>query len=158
MRLSIVLLTLLTACSTATTNTAPSDSTPPTASEGTVATTVPNDDPVIASPTTSVEDALETTDLAIFIAALEAGLTDTKYEGTALSDPAVYIATGQLFCEELDAEADPALLLSDYLKILTEGDIGAADDDDLVVSGLLLGVSVEVMCPQHSTALSDAGF
>lgn len=162
MRHSIVLLALLTACST--TADAPSESRSPTTTAA--APTISEDssettssvDSGDASTSTNAEEAVATADLAIFIAALEAGLVDTKYEGTALSDPTVYIATGQLFCEDLDAGAGPAQLLSDYLEILTEGDIGAADDDDLVVSGLMLGVSVEVMCPQYSDALSEAGF
>lgn len=165
MRHPILLLLLLAACSTTPATSAPSESAPPTTSAAVTTTsedtptqtTVP-DNEVESTTTTVDEEAVATADLAIFIAALEAGLSDTKYEGTALSDPSVYIATGQLFCEELDAGANPALLLSDYLEILTEGDIGAAEDDDLVVAGLLLGVSVEVMCPQHSDALTDAGF
>ena len=162
MRYAILALALFTACSTA----APTETTAVAATDGTSNTTSTSQAPdTTTSLATAAEDSTTTTlsgessaDLAVFIAALEAGLKDTRYAGTALSDPEVYIATGQLFCEELDLGADPALMLSDYLDILTEGDIESAHDDDLIVAGLLLGVAVEVMCPEHSGALTAAGF
>ena len=162
MRYAILGLALFTACSTASptetiavaTTAATSDTTSTTQATETSTTLATTTE---ESPTTTVP-AESSADLAVFIAALEAGLKDTRYAGTALSDPEVYIATGQLFCEELDLGADPALMLSDYLDILTEGDIESADDDDLIVAGLLLGVAVEVMCPEHSGALTAAGF
>lgn len=151
---ALVSVLLFTACSSA----SPTDlSTTDPAPRSTDVTTEQSTSPATSSTAAAVAEGTSA-DLAVFIAALEAGLTDTRYSGTALSDPEVYIATGQLFCEELDGGAEPALMLSDYLEILTGGDIGSADDDDLIVSGLLLGVSVEVLCPRHTDALVEAGF
>ncbi|MDH3306873.1 MAG: DUF732 domain-containing protein [Acidimicrobiia bacterium] len=130
------------------------------------ATVAPITDPAVApsievpatttTGTPGFPDSTTTTttpDLAVFIAALAAALADTTYEGTPLSDPEVYIATGQLFCERLSAGSTPENVLAGYLNILTEGEIGNATADQVSLAGVLLGVSVEVLCPEEIDAL-----
>lgn len=88
-------------------------------------------------------------DLSVFIATIEAAMEGTSYEGAALEDPEVFIATAQLFCELLDQGMTADEVLGQYLDRLSEGDAAAASDDDVRLAGVLLGASVEVVCPRH---------
>jgi len=113
-------------------------------------TTVP------AGPTTSgapSADSPATTvappDLTLFIAAVDAALVDTAYSGAALTDPEVFIATGQLFCELLDDGASRDDILSEHLDALAAVGDGNVNDADATASGVVMGASTEVICPQH---------
>ena len=86
-------------------------------------------------------------DLTVFIAAVDTALADTGYAGAALTDPEVFIATGQLFCELLDEGATTDEVLSEHLVALAGN--GEVTDDDAVASGVVLGVSTEIICPHH---------
>ena len=112
----------------------------------------------LAPPTTSaasassgstdeLEDPEQVPDLAIFIAAIEDAMQDTSYEGAALNDPEVFIGVGQLFCELLDSGATVDDVLSEYLDALADEDTGVIADDDATMAGVLMGVSLEVICP-----------
>ncbi len=111
----------------------------------------------LATTTTATADATVDPDAAVvaFIAALEESLAGTRYEGEALDSPEVFVATGQLFCEQLDAGAERDEILVSYIEALTGAPPEAASDDDLVLAGSLLGVSVGALCPEHEAGVSD---
>ncbi|MFH1331078.1 MAG: DUF732 domain-containing protein [Actinomycetota bacterium] len=88
-------------------------------------------------------------DLVGFLATLEELLVGTSYEGEALNEPDVFVATGRLFCERLDKSDSADDVLSAYLDELAGG-VGAASDDELVLAGALLGAAVGALCPEHA--------
>ncbi len=89
-------------------------------------------------------------DLAVFIAAVNEALEGTSYQDAALSDPEVFIGVGQLFCELLDEGDTVDGVLGDYLDALADEESGAAGDDDVLAAGVLMGASIEVLCPAHA--------
>ncbi len=113
----------------------------------TVATTATSDE-VGPNLTVGVDEPF-----AEFIAAMENSLAGTRYEGEPLASAEVFLATGWLMCEELNLGADPDDLLTHYVEELTGGTIDAAGDDELILAGSLLGVSVGVLCPDHEPVL-----
>ena len=132
-------------------------SSPSTTGEGLEATTPSSGEPVTtsASPATDSPATSSTTtvqveeDLVVFIATLEELLAGTSYEGEALNEPDVFVATGRLFCERLDEGDSVDNLLSAYLDQLAGG-ADLATDDDLVLAGALLGAAVGALCPEHA--------
>jgi hypothetical protein len=111
--------------------------------------TSPGTTPPVASSTT-VEPSEE--DLVVFIAAMEELLGGTVYEGEAINEPELFLATGWLFCDWLDEGDEPDVVLSRYLDELAGG-VDAATDDQLVLAGALLGAAVGVLCPVHAAAV-----
>jgi len=105
--------------------------------------------PTVA-PSTMVEPSEE--DLAVFIASMEELLTGTVYEGEAINEPELFLATGWLFCDWLDEGDDPDAVLARYLDELAGG-VDAATDDQLVLAGALLGSAVGVLCPRHAESI-----
>lgn len=89
-------------------------------------------------------------DLTRFIAAVDAALADTAYAGAALTDPEVFIGTGQLFCEMLDEGTSRDDILREHLEALAVVGTGELTDSDATATGVLLGVSTELICPQHA--------
>ncbi len=116
----------------------------------TPATTTTIDTPGV--PTTDPFEPIAT----VFIAALGDALAETAYADAPFNDPEVFIATGQLFCELLDEGADPEDLVTDYVTELTGTSIDEAGDDALVLTGSVLGVSVEILCPSHRQLLEGS--
>lgn len=112
-----------------------------------VGSTQPTSTAVPAS--TTIASLEETPDLAVFIAAVDEAMEGTSYEGAALDDPEVFIGVGQLFCELLDDGATIDEVLGEYLDALADEETGVVADDDAMVAGVLLGASIEVLCPQH---------
>ena len=123
-------------------------------------TTVTDADPVLddAASTTAVVVVTDTTAPAvtaddatvIFVAAVEATLVGTAYEGAALESPEVFVATGRLLCERLDAGDTVREVLSDYLDELAGG-ADRAGDDQLVLAGAVLGAAAVTLCPHHAS-------
>jgi ABC-type glycerol-3-phosphate transport system substrate-binding protein len=89
-------------------------------------------------------------DFTLFIAAVDAALDDTAYAGAALTDPEVFIATGQLFCELLDEGMSSDAILSEHLDALAAVNAGEVTDADATATGVVFGASTEVICPQHA--------
>ncbi|MDH3426063.1 MAG: hypothetical protein OEM22_05250 [Acidimicrobiia bacterium] len=111
-------------------------------------TTAPSPD------TTGVPAQAIPEELVNFIDGIEEALVGTAYEGAALEDPDVFLATGALFCEQLDAGIDADAVLVGYVEALTGGSVDEASDDDLVLAGSLLGVGVATLCPRHEDSIS----
>lgn len=91
--------------------------------------------------------------LAIYLAAIDRGLEGTRYEGDVYLDPESFIATGRLFCSLLGAGVEPQGVLESYITAL-EAESGELEDDDLVLGGVVLAASVEVICPDFSADLA----
>jgi hypothetical protein len=95
-------------------------------------------------------------DLVTYVAALEDALAGTAYEGEVLRSPEVFLATGALFCDQLESGLSPEEALSHYVEALTNGPVEQAMDDDLAMAGGVLGVGVVTLCPQYSDTLADS--
>ena len=91
-------------------------------------------------------------DYAALIAAVESAMQGTAYEGAALEDPEVFIATSELFCDLLDEGMTTDELLAEYLDRLSDGGVVEVDEDDGLMAGVLLGASTEIVCPEYSEA------
>jgi hypothetical protein len=101
-----------------------------------------------ADPTLVAES---TPDLGVFIAAINEAAVGTSYEDAALDDPEVFIGVGQLFCELLDEGLTVDAVLAEYLTALEDEETGAVADDDALMTGVLMGVSLEILCPEHKS-------
>ena len=110
------------------------------------------------SPTTTTTVVRETLPfedvppLAIYLAAIDRGLSATRYAGDVYLDPESFIATGRLFCSLLEAGVTPTGVLESYIAAL-EAESGDVDGDDLVLGGVVLGASVQIICPEYAEAL-----
>jgi hypothetical protein len=40
-------------------------------------------------------------------------------------------------------------VLDEYLTALEDEETGAVADDDALITGVLMGVSLEILCPEH---------
>jgi len=126
---------------------------------GDTATTVSGSEPsVVVTSTTEVDttdlspgDTLPREDvppLALYLAAIDRGLMGTDYEGDVYVDPDGYVNVGRLFCALLDADVTPTGVLESYIAAL-EAEYGELSDDDLVLGGVILGASVQLICPDY---------
>jgi hypothetical protein len=88
-------------------------------------------------------------DLVSYIEVIEHLLVGTTYEGVALEAPHVFLATGALFCDQLDEGTSPDQVLFDYIEELTGGPAADAPDDALTMAGAVLGSGLATMCPHH---------
>lgn len=110
-------------------------------------------DTTSTTPPEEPESAGSVPDLSVLIATIESATEGTSYEGAALEEPEVFIATAQLFCELLEGGMTADEVLSEYLDRLSEGDAADAADEEVRLAGVLLGASVEVVCPEQGDAL-----
>lgn len=124
---------------------------------GDTATTVSGSETsVVATSTTATTelspgDTLPREDvppLALYLAAIDRGLMGTDYEGDVYVDPDGYVNVGRLFCALLDADVTPTGVLESYITAL-EAEYGELSDDDLVLGGVILGASVQLICPDY---------
>ena len=98
--------------------------------------------------TTTVDEFIP--DYAALIAAIESAMESTAYEGAALEDPEVFIATAEVFCDLLREGMTTEELLAEYLDRLSDGGVVEVDEDDGLMAGVLLGASMEIVCPKYS--------
>jgi hypothetical protein len=122
-------------------------SAPPTSTSG-----APDTTGVVTTTDPRVSEAAPDDAVVVFIAAVEETLTGTSYEGAALADPDVFVATGRLFCDQLDAGDDIDTVLARYLTELAGG-VDAAGDDELVLAGAVLGAATVSLCLDHAAAV-----
>lgn len=114
---------------------------------------VPTSPELAGSTTTrSPTPELNEVDLVTYVATIESLLEGTKYAGRALAAPDVFLATGGLFCDQLDAGTSSDEVLTKYLETLTGGEVDNASDDDLAMAGAVLGTGLVTMCPHHLAA------
>lgn len=92
--------------------------------------------------------------LALYLAAIDRGLEGTEYEGDVYLDPDSYVNVGRLFCSLLEADVTPTGVLESYITAL-ESEPGELSDDDLVLGGVILGASVQLICPEYIEALEE---
>lgn len=126
------------------------------------ATTVSGTEPSVLTTTTNVISTASTTGLspgdtvpfedvpplARYLAAIDRGLEGSEYEGDVYLDPDSYVSVGRLFCELLDADVSPTGVLESYIGAL-EAESGELSDDDLLLGGVILGASVQLICPDY---------
>ncbi|MCH7584996.1 MAG: DUF732 domain-containing protein [Acidobacteria bacterium] len=153
----LVLALMVAGCGSITSDTRDlSESFPdPTSSSGaSVATSPSTTAATSSSASTSAPSTTLTVEenLVVFIATLEELLVGTSYEGEALNEPDVFVATGRLFCERLDSGDSADDLLTTYLEQLAGG-VDIATDDELVLAGALLGAAVGALCPEHASVV-----
>ena len=106
----------------------------------------------VPSGTTNTTAAIDefVPDYAALIATIESAMEGTAYQGAALEDPEIFIATSELFCDLLDEGMTTDLLLVEYLDRLSDGGVVEVDEDDGQMAGVLLGASIEIVCPEYS--------
>lgn len=92
-------------------------------------------------------------DLVSYIEVIEHLLVGTSYEGMAFEAPHVFLATGALFCDQLDAGASSDQVLFQYIEELTGAPVEEASDDALTMAGAVLGSGLATMCPHHIGAI-----
>lgn len=131
-------------------------------SGGDTATTLSGSDPTIATTASAVIATTSTTGLrpgdtlpredvpplARYLAAIDRSLMGTEYEGDVYLDPESYVNVGRLFCELLNADVSPTGVLESYVGAL-EAQSGELSDDDLLLGGVILGASVQIICPEY---------
>lgn len=103
----------------------------------------------ISSTTRSPVPSVAEVDLVGYVAVIEHMLQGTTYEGAALASPDVFLATGALFCDQLDGGITSNEVLVGYLENLTGGSPDDASDDDLTMAGAVLGSGLATLCPHH---------
>lgn len=98
------------------------------------------------------EDDRETVVIApeydVFLAAVAETVEGTAFEGVPFDEAELTVATGLLLCERLADGADVDEIVVDYLAELTDGDVASADDDQLTLTGALVGAATEALCPE----------
>jgi hypothetical protein len=104
------------------------------------------------APSSTTSAPTTTPDLAVFIAAVNEAAADTSYQDAALSDPEVFVGIGQLFCERVSEGQTVDAVLAEYLTALEDGSSGAVTEDDAYITGAVMGVSLEILCPEHGEA------
>ncbi len=119
--------------------------TSPSSVPSTTNTVVPTTEDLAPGDTLPREDVPP---LALFLAAIDRGLMGTEYEGDVYVDPDGYVSVGRLFCALLDADVSPTGVLESYIAAL-EAESGELSDDDLVLGGVVLGASVQLICPDY---------
>jgi len=125
-----------------------------------------SNDPVVSgAPDTSVPPVPTSTtrspgprtpaevDLVSYIEVIEHLLVGTSYAGVAFEAPHVFLATGALFCDQLDAGASSDQVLIEYIEELTGSPVEEASDDALTMAGAVLGSGLATMCPHHIGAI-----
>lgn len=155
--LALVLSLVLGACGGETASTTSDVGDPPaTPASSTTVPATATDDGSATTTDTETQPTSEPSDddLAVFIAAMEELLTGTVYEEGALEEPELFLATGYLFCEWLDDGADADGVITRYLDELAGG-VDSATDEQLVLTGALLGSAVGVLCPHHADAVAQ---
>ena len=130
-RLVGLALLLVPACSAA--SDAASTTTPPVTSSST-------------SSTVPAFDSDEVPPLALFLAAIDAGLEGTELEGAAFEEAEALIDTGVVFCGLLEDGLTPRDVLRGWVAALSSSGMDPSEDDFLL-GGLVLGSSVRFMCP-----------
>ena len=135
---------------------------------GTATTLSDSTSTTAASPTSTVVQSSTTADLApgdtiprddipplaLYLAAIDRGLMGTEYEGDVYLDPDGYVNVGRLFCSLLDADVTPTAVLESYVATL-EAQSDELSDDDLVLGGVILGASVQLICPDYLDDLEE---
>ena len=91
--------------------------------------------------------------LALYLAAIDRGLSGTTYAGDVYLDPDGYVNVGRLFCSLLEADVSPTAVLESYVAAL-EAESSTLSDDDLVLGGVILGASVQLICPDFIDVLT----
>lgn len=92
-------------------------------------------------------------DYAALVATVEVAMEGTAYEGAAVEDVEVFVATAELFCDLLGEGMTTDQVLADYLDRLSDGGEIEVDEDDGLMAGVLLGAAVEIVCPEHSETI-----
>ncbi len=113
------------------------------------------DAPATTSTTSAADEAMFPSDefvpdYAALIATVESAMEGTAYQGAAVEDPEVFIATSELFCDLLDEGMTTDQLLAEYLDRLSDGGVVEVGEDDGLMAGVLLGASIEIVCPEFS--------
>lgn len=148
-----LVLAACTAGTDAEPTTAPTTDPPTTTTTTVVSTTAP------PTTTTTVDEQVtipleDIPPLALYLAAIDRGLMGTEYAGDVYLDPDSYVNVGLLFCSLLEADVSPSSVLESYVAAL-EAESEDLSDDDLVLGGVILGASVQLICPDFIDALTN---
>jgi hypothetical protein len=90
-------------------------------------------------------------DLVTFIAASEAALEGTRYQGAIFEAPEPYIALAVAACARFSAGDELEQIVADLLAEL--GGTGENDEDDERLAGAIIGAATRTICTEHSDEL-----
>jgi uncharacterized NAD(P)/FAD-binding protein YdhS len=133
------------ACTAATSASAPNSSDTPTAivtpADASAESDTNLDDDVAVPGSAITQD-----DLARFIASAEAALTGTSHEGVIVDSPELYIALAQASCARFSAGES----LQDIVNDLLGHTDTTPQEDDKQLIGAILGAGTATICPEHT--------
>ena len=124
-----------------------------------ITTSTPPPSPTTSTTRSSVATTsvpLEREDLALFLAAVDGALVDTPYDGAVFVDAESFLAMGAMFCRMLSQGLSTDEVLTGYISALAAGAPGGEiADEDLLLGGVVLGASIQILCPAHSNLLES---
>ncbi len=112
-----------------------------TSSIGSTTTTEPETGQEQGEPTQEEFDA--------YLTGLDAALAGTPYAEAVAASPEVFIAAGLVFCQGLEEGRDLDSLLEEFVTELTGAGVEDASDEDLTVTGAIVGAAVGSFCPEY---------
>ena len=112
---------------------------------------------VRSAETTEAPSSIDLEDPAIvFLALVDEALVDTDWADVTFEAPEVFLANGQLMCDQLGDGSSIDDVLSEFATTLTELRVEDIDDDTATLAGALLGTAVATLCPEHEDILENA--
>lgn len=151
--LSVVIVVLIVACSAGTTTTSSHSA---TSTASTPASSVAFDSTSARTETTDTSETAATVPTTppdhapsyeVFLAAVAEATVDTRFADVPFDEPEITVATGLALCEAITDGDDPEDVIIEFLADLTGGQPTDADDDQLVLTGALIGAAESALCP-----------
>ncbi len=123
-----------------------------TATVGQAITTAPASSTTASSTTTSTPAAaVDQTQFEpaydVFLVAVAEAVADTRFADVAFDDPDITVAAGLAVCEAISAGEDPDEIIAEFAADLTGGESERADDDQIRLTGAILGAAERALCP-----------
>lgn len=95
----------------------------------------------------ATEDSPRDPSYEVFLAAVAEAVVDTRFANVPFDEPEITVATGLALCEAIAAGEDPDDIIVEFLADLTDGPPTDADNDQLVLTGALIGAAESALCP-----------
>ena len=114
-----------------------------------VSTTTTAGETASPSTTDASDDGFEPA-YDVFLAAVAETVEDTRFAGVALEEPELTVATGLAICEAIAGGEDPDAIVAEFVSELAGGQLDVVDDDQLTLTGAILGAAETALCPPGS--------
>ena len=144
-----VLVAALPACgngAVSSTTVAPETASTAAADASTATTAAGNASPsTIEAPSDSFEPVYD-----VFLAAVAETIEDTRFADVALEEPELTVAAGLAICEAIVEGENPDAIVAEFVSELAGGQPELADEDQLILTGAILGAAEIALCPDGS--------